>query len=190
MILISNNNLRVLQDWVWWRCKCKVASEEGKMDFMGCWCWEGATLQSMDDPAALVLCPWLYGSCSSCVVWDTDGMIFRVGWLSFCRDQGSNFQLGSVFPMSQAFDFMSSLQSSESGIIVPILQMKLGMQRVCFLLSHRTAVLNFFGTSQGPISWKTIFPPIWCVCARGGGKRGQGWFGDDLSTLHLFWLYF
>ena len=84
--------------------------------------------------------------------------------------------------MSQAFDFMSSLQSSESGIIVPILQMKLGMQRVCFLLSHRTAVLNFFGTSQGPISWKTIFPQIWCVCARGGGKRGRG--GDTETAVY------
>lgn len=30
--------------------------------------------------------------------------------------------------MSQAFDFMSSLRTSESGIIVPILQMKLYMQ--------------------------------------------------------------
>lgn len=79
---------------------------------------------------------------------------------------------------------MSSLQSSESGIIVPILQMKLDTQRVCFLLSHRTVVLNLFGTSQGPILWKTIFPQTWSVYVLWGG----GWFGDDLSTLHLFIL--
>lgn len=89
-------------------------------------------------------------------------MIFRVGWLSFCRDQGS------TFPMSQAFDFMSSLQSSESGIIVPILQMKLDMQTVSSYHIEQPSS-TFLAPARGQYCGRQFFPRLGVfVCVAGG----------------------
>ena len=184
MILLSNNNLRVLSVM---KVQMQCCIRKGEDGFHGLLVLgRGYTAEhgwpSSTCPVALAL--WFLLQLRGVRHRWYD---IRVGWLSFCRGQGSIFQLGSVFPMSQAFDFMSSLQSSESGIIVPILQMKLDMQRVCFLLSHRTVVLNLFGTSQGPISWKTIFPQTWGVYVLGAGNGlGMIW----ARYIYLFWLYF
>lgn len=86
MILLSNSNLRVLSVMKV-QMQCRIRKREDGF-FMGRWCWEGATLQSMDDsstcPVALALwfCP---------AAGDTDGMISSGMAFPFAEIRGQPF---------------------------------------------------------------------------------------------------